>query len=394
LSLAAGDDFVPVALRSRVTGVQPMTGLVFWNDSANTGSDACQLEFSYVGYDEVCSKQGRYDWSEVEDRLKGAAKRRHQAILRFYDTYPGKPSAVPKWIKSSPGYKNVNAVSHDESTGFADWTHAGWRAFVLEFYAQFARKYDRDPRLAFLEVGFGLWAEYHVYDPGEQVGKNFPDKSFQVKFFDLMNEGFKATRWLISKDAYVETRSPFQEQLALLDIPFGIFDDTFTRAWSESYNMEGWQFFGRDRWQVAPMGGEQLIDSTDQAKEIVQNWARQANAFHVSFMIAEQWPNWMSGKLLRECSSSLGYRFQVRTFETSPAASRVTIANTGVAPIYYDAYPAVNGVRSKESLRGLLPNQARDFIIPSGASRAKFSIECDRLSPGQRIEFDAELRGR
>ena len=30
-------------------------------------------------------------------------------------------------------------------------------------------RYDADPRLAFLQVGFGLWAEDHVYDPGERL---------------------------------------------------------------------------------------------------------------------------------------------------------------------------------------------------------------------------------
>src|SRR5262245_10327497 len=117
LSIAAAEDFQPVALHSRVTGVQPMTGLVFWNDSTNVRSDATQLEFSYIGYDEVTNKRGRYDWSEVEDRLKHAARRHHQAILRFYDTYPGKPSAVPGWIKDLRGYHNITSTSHDELTG-------------------------------------------------------------------------------------------------------------------------------------------------------------------------------------------------------------------------------------------------------------------------------------
>lgn len=37
-----------------------------------------------------------------------------------------------------------------------------------------AARYNKDPRLAFVEVGFGHWGEYHTYGTTVQHGVNFP----------------------------------------------------------------------------------------------------------------------------------------------------------------------------------------------------------------------------
>jgi hypothetical protein len=83
---------------------------------------------------------------------------------------------------------------------------------------------------------------------------------------------------------------------------------------------------------------------------------------------------------------------QITAFEVSPRAARITVSNTGVAPIYYDAFVAVNGIRAKDSLKGLLPGESRRFDVASGGANAKLEIECDRLVPGQRIGFQADLK--
>jgi hypothetical protein len=70
----------------------------------------------------------------------------------------------------------------------------------------------------------------------------------------------------------------------------------------------------------------------------------------------------------------------------------VTIRNEGIAPIYYDAFPAVGGIRSEKSLKGLLPGESITCSIPAMGEASAFSIECDRLVEGQQIQFDADLR--
>lgn len=85
-----------------------------------------------------------------------------------------------------------------------------------------------------------------------------------------------------------------------------------------------------------------------------------------------------------------GYRFRVKRFAASPSASEVVIENVGIAPIYHPAFPAVNGVRSKESLKGLLPGDSMLFKIAAGGEKPELTIESDRLVAGQRIEYETE----
>jgi len=388
---AAGETMHPVPLRSAITGVQPMTGIVMWEDSENSHTDAIALEYSYLRYDEVVKAKGEYDWSAVERKLNAIAGRKHQAVLRFYETWPGRQTTVPGYIKQRPDYHEVQAESEGRSTAFPDWSNAEYQRFFLEFYERFAAKYDRDPRLAFLEVGFGLWAEYHIYSGPEELGRTFPSKEFQARFFPHLSHVFRETPWMISQDAQEARRTPFAEQRDLLDLDFGLFDDSFHLAWRPGYNLEGWEFFGRDRWQRAPCGGEILFPNQRREQQVDSAWATEAANFHITFMICEQWPRWTTMERIREHSLACGYRFKVTDFESGDTAAQVTVANVGVAPIYYDAYVTVNGVRAQDSLKGLLPGEECRFAVASGGSDPKLTIESDRLVPGQRIEFEAEL---
>jgi hypothetical protein len=138
--------FHPVALQSRIARVQPMTGIVVWADSEHTALDAIQLEYSYCRYSDIVRERGTYDWKKIDGLLDAIAARKHQAILRFYDTYPGQQTTVPDYIKKRPDYKETQGKSEKQDTGFPDWSHMEWKRFVLEFYAQFAERYDRDRR--------------------------------------------------------------------------------------------------------------------------------------------------------------------------------------------------------------------------------------------------------
>ena len=61
------------------------------------------------------------------------------------------------------------------------------------------------------------------------------------------------------------------------------------------------------------------------------------------------------------------------------------------APIYYDAFVSIDRTRASESLKGLLPGETRSFSIQAGGVNPSISIECDRLIPGQIIEYEADL---
>jgi hypothetical protein len=370
-----------------------MTGLVLWESSANQ-TDAVQLEYLSLGYNDVVNQKGVYDWGRVEQHLKAIEARKHQAVLRFYETMPGQRTTVPDYIKKLNGYEDKVAKSEGKDTYFPDWSNSEYQRFISEFYERLAKKYDEDKRLAFLQIGFGLWAEYHIYSGPELPGETFPSLDFQTGFLKNVAKSFKLTPWMISQDAHVGTRAPFTSKPELLKLTFGVFDDTFHRAWAPGYNAEGWEFFGRQRSHYAPAGGE--LPDPDGGKILTSlgtaHWAEKTRQFGITFMLGGDWLRLMPPQAVTEYGLACGYKFKVTAFVASANVSRLRVTNIGAAPIYFDAFLTVNGIRSKDSLKGLLPGEERGFIVQTGGPAPKLILESDRLVAGQHIEFEASLK--
>ena len=396
---ASADDLRPIALKSRVATVLPMTGIVLWTTNEAVETAPIQLEYIYLTYGEVVREKGKYDWTAVEQVLDEVAARKHQVVLRWHDTYVGKPNGVPAYIQSLKDYRGTTALSEKQPTGFPDWSHPELQRFVLEFFTRFAEKYDRDPRLAFVQVGFGLWSEYHIYDGPMQLGTTFPTEEFQGKFAKHLSQTFQQTHWMISVDA-AGNHTPFTESKELLGLRFGLFDDSFNHRLHRQENEPNWVSLGMERWKQSPAGGEfSFFEPRDQKAALSTKgphgipFATQAAKFHVSFMIGDDQPRFQPPERIREAGLACGYRFQVTRYEASAKRSVVEIKNTGIAPIYYDAFPAVNGIRSMQTLRGLLPGETRDFEVESGGNAPVLTIQSDRLVRGQQIDYDADLIG-
>lgn len=392
------DDFINIEINQEITEVQPMTGIVLWQGSY-TNTDAISLEFSYMLFNDVVSDSGVYNWSIVEEKLDDIASRDHQAIFRFRYAYVGRETSVPDYIKARPDYNETEGISEGQTTWFPDWTNEELKRFSLEFYTQFAARYDNDPRLAFVQVGFGLWAEYHIYDGPFELGVTFPSKEFQTTFFEHLDSVWLNTYWSISIDAADNKYSPLEEQPEMLDIVFGLFDDSFMSSGHAQYNELNWNFFDRNRYQIAPAGGE-LNYYTSYDQQHVLDWPNGAHGesfesaaerFHITYMIGADQPNYQTNERIKQASMATGYRFKIVSFQASADSSIIEIINEGSAPIYYDAYPTVNGVRATESLKYLDHNATQTFYIPSGENDPVLSIESDAILTGQSIGFYGTL---
>ena len=396
--IAQDSDMKNRALHASITRVQPMTGIVLWTTNEAVQTAPIQLEYSYFTYAEVVNEQGQYNWNAIDLLLDQVAKRGHQAILRFHDTYVGKKTGVPKYIVALPDYKTTTGKSEGKSTEFPDWTHPELKRFTLEFFERFSERYDQDPRIAFVQVGFGLWAEYHIYDGPMILGKTFPSKEYQSQFVQHLSKVLKQTPWMISVDAADSDLAPFEDNPLLLALPFGLFDDSFNHKKHAKENEPNWNVFGSERWKRAPTGGEfSFFAKVDQTKALAEkgphgtSFEKQAAKFHISFMIGDSQPEYQSADRIRTASQACGYRFCVTEFKTNDTRSRISICNQGIAPIYYDAFVSVDRTRASESLKGLLPGETRSFSVQAGGVAPSLSIECDRLIPGRIIEYEADL---
>ncbi len=399
VNVSAVEPFRAIPLKSEITTVQPMTGIVFWEDSGRNETDAIQLEFSYMSYADVVSEKGRYDWTPVEKKLRAISRRGHQALLRFYFVYPGKPTAVPEYIKALPDYRETEAKSEGKMTGFPDWSHPEVKRFMKQFHSRFAARYDKDVRLAFVQTGFGLWAEYHIYDGPFELGQTFPDKAFQAEFFKHLATVYQATPWSISVDAADDEVSPLKAKPKLRKLPFGVFDDSFLCKQHPEVNQLNWDALGRGRYRREPAGGEfSYYTERDQKLALAPNgphgtsFEKAARAFHISYMIGSDQPDYQPLSRIVEAGLACGYKFRVTAFFANSSTSRVTISNTGVAPIYRDAFVAVNGVRAANSLNRLAPGKSATFEIASGGKSPTLEIVCDHLVKGQKIGYEADLK--
>lgn len=395
-------EYQPVALSSEAVGVQPFTGIVLWSDNGKAAGYGIQLEFSYMLYNDVCKSKDGYDWTVVDKLLDKIASRGHQAVLRFRYTYPGYSCAVPDYIKALPDYEATNGRSEGRKTEFPDWRCSELQRFHKEFHRRFAERYDKDPRLAYLQTGFGLWAEYHIYDGPFVAGKTFPSKAFQKEFFEGMEKWFVQTPWMISIDAADDHYGPFSDYPALLDGRFGNFDDSFMCEDHDGYNRESWSFFGTQRYKRAPFGGEFSYYTDYDQKHCLdpagihgRRFEDEVARFHMSFIIGNDQPGYQKRERVLEASRSMGYHFRINAFGVCEGVgSRVEIENTGVAPIYHDAFVCVDGKRGDYNLRALMPGEKAVVKIADRdvSGSPVLSIACDRLVEGQSIGFDANLR--
>jgi hypothetical protein len=388
-------EFEDVYVESTIDNVQPMTGIVFWDDSDNNNTGVISLEFSYMLFNKVVTDSGIYNWDAVESKLNAIAGRNHQAIFRFRYVYPGYKTSVPDYILNRDDYHETIGVSEGKETHFPDWENEELQRFTLEFYTKFAGRYDNDPRLAFIQVGFGLWAEYHIYDGPFILGKTFPGKAFQEAFFYHLDSTFKNIPWNISVDAADDTYTPFVAKPELKNIKFGLFDDSFMHKDHSSWNELEWNFFDRERYKISPAGGEfSYYSNYDQAHVLdypdgpygtpFETWALN---FHITYMIGNDQPSYQTMERIKEASMATGYKFKIVSIRSAPDTSVFEILNYGVAPVYYDAYLAVDGMRAAESLKLLAPGETRTCAVSANAKNAKITIECDKLVPGQKIEY-------
>ena len=391
-----------VPLNSRITEVQPMTGIVLWsdNDWAEKHSDSIALEYRYCGYDEVVDESGGYDWSKIESVLDDIASRNHQAILRFYFVYVGQQTTVPDFIKTQSDYNETIGKSESKRTSFCDWTNPALQEFTLDFYSKFAERYDRDPRIAYLQTGFGLWAEYHIYSGPKDLGKTFPSKEYQIRFLRHLHREFSSLPWSISIDAADYDYTPLEGSDSLLQLGFGLFDDSFLCKSHPKENAVNWRILDPNRWKRQPGGGElSYYNKKDQKQALAKTgpngipFETAAKQFHISYMIGNDQPRFQESDRIKSAGMATGYRFRITSASVRDGDLTIQVTNEGIAPIYRDAYFLAGDRRSTTSLKGLLPGESLRCLVKNvnDADLQRVTIQSDAILSTQKIQFAADL---
>lgn len=402
--------WIDYPLQKQITHTQPFTGIVFWTDNdvaLKALGNHVQLEFAYMLPSEVVSDSGKYDWKAVEAVLNQAKNRGHQCILRFRDTYPGITKAsVPSYILARKDYTSQLLKVEGANTFIPDWSNAEWKRFALEFFSMFAAKYDADPRLAYLQVGFGSYAEYHLYDGPFALGKTFPDKAYQELFLTHVNSLMTTTPWSISIDAADGGTSPLVAKPSLKNLNFGLFDDSFmheTHSKTDAeYNRASWLFMGADRWKTKVAGGEFSYYTDFDQQHVLdlpngphgRSFESFATQYHLSYIIGNDQYDHQKPARIGQAALATGYHFVVKSYKSNGSTTEVEIQNTGIAPCYFDVYPSLGTTKANTSLKGLVGTEIRKFTINAPiSSTTPLTLTSPKLLSTQEIQYEAALSG-
>ena len=98
-----------------------------------------------------------------------------------------------------------------------------------------------------------------------------------------------------------------------------------------------------------------------------------------------------------EASSYAGYKFEITGYAVNKVSAAVRVKNVGIAPLYHNAYVTVKGMRSKTSLKGLLPGKEATFTVSGieigDKESPEVTITGDKLLKDATIPYKANLDG-
>lgn len=340
------------------------------------------LVWDYLPLRALMSGPDDFTWGPLDAQLDAAARQGRQFIPRFHLDFPGKPIAIPQFLIDAGvevrRWTNTNTQPFPPQVSYTvQWEDPRTRAALTGFIRALGKRYDGDPRLAFVPMGLlGTWGEWHNYPHNEW----FASKAVQGEVMDAYQAAFKKTRVLARYPAGEgdHAYAPNHQR------PFGYHDDSFAWATMETGRRDDSWFFGSrlitagltNRWQTFPIGGEvrpevwKCLWDDASCAPAGQEFLRCVTYTHASWMAnAGVFENRFTGVQLEralEGARRLGYELQVtRVVLNLPHAVHVAVINHGVAPFYYD-WPVELGIAGPDgslvhswtadcSLTGILP---------------------------------------
>ncbi|NND97194.1 MAG: hypothetical protein HKN47_07690, partial [Pirellulaceae bacterium] len=127
----------------------PLSGLVPYVGADGRDQFPHSMEFRYFAFDALMRNWGQFDFGAIERTLQQTSGRGNQLILRIYLEYPGKNNAIPSFLIDE-GVGVTQWKSDDGLNHTPDYQSPVLRRAMREFIAAFGKKYDGDPRVAFI----------------------------------------------------------------------------------------------------------------------------------------------------------------------------------------------------------------------------------------------------
>jgi hypothetical protein len=295
------------------------------------------MVFQYVSWRELEPKEGEYRFEEWEKRWDEPAARDKHVIFRVWIDYPKRPSGLPEWLREA----GVRETAYEDHGGgkSPDYDDPRLVAALERLIAALGRRYDGDPRVAFVQAGLlGFWGEWHTYPRT----KLYASPETERRVIEAYRRAFPNKKLMVRYARGHASEQPW----------IGFHDDMFPE---DTDNGREWSFLaglrrsGRtENWRTAVIGGEMVPGQAERWLEAEYETTRtMVERAHFT------WAGPYGPALARSENASfrersaelvrrMGYEFQL-TEVTHPAAVktgrpvRLSLQgkNNGVAPFYY-----------------------------------------------------------
>ncbi len=300
-------------------------------------------------------EEDRFDWSVVDTPAQRWISKGKKIAFRVSSSESWMRYATPKWVEEAGAKGHNFTVGKGVDPDGPYWEPIYNDPVFLEkldhFLAAFARRYDGNPNVAFVDVGsFGVWGEGHCW----ASTKIEVADSVRRQHIDLYLKHFKKTLLAVSDDFIGPGNRVASHPLTDHMLAHGVTlrDDSICvqpppNSWYHAELAQSFwpklpvvlehEHYGPSVNKNAWRGGELLVQSVED--------------YHAAYMSIHWWPHEFlerNREVIDRINLRLGYRLQLRQLSWpesirlgEPFDVHAVWANAGVAPCYPGGYMAL-----------------------------------------------------
>ena len=352
--------------------VNPGMGFVFYQNSNRLWAYGSQQEpgdtldwfpgasviYFRLNWSTLEPEEGVYRWDVIDSYAQPWIAKGRQIAIRVMCCENRFRYSTPEWVRKA-GAKGVDYVcrpfdgswpASDEKLWEPDYLDPVFLEKLENFAKAFARRYDGDPAVAFVDIGsFGMWGEGHTFF-SSRLSYEATLKAAKAHM-DLWRRALPRTYLVISDDVAMDnackTDAPAMKYAMKLGIGFR--DDSImvgSAEKGEHWYHDGWAREFAERTPVV-VETEHYDLSKRRGCWTEDLFVRSAVDYRASYMSIHGWPERFlreNRRAIERINRLLGYRLELREVDYPVVAkigSPVRIvsqwSNVGVAPCHRGA---------------------------------------------------------
>ncbi|MEI7903239.1 MAG: DUF4832 domain-containing protein [bacterium] len=354
--------------------------------------------------------EGEFNWKQLEDALAGWDKAGKQFAFGVMcaSSHSKSPYVTPKWVFDA-GAKHrlidLNTLANPYAgvpgqKAVPEFYDPVFLAKLKNFLNAMGRRFDGDPRIAFIDIrSYGNWGEGHMYPFG---GKGLTSDEFK-HHIRMHLDSFKKTRLCVSaegrehsgvydwavqqgvaarRDGICGNSDGFETVRAFGHAP-GVFEFYGAYSWMKE---KGWWEGKKDK----DGNGYKLVDCVENGRPSYIGLSQGGKEESLKFLAAEC-------HLIEQLANHMGYHFVLKEASypstvvlNTSVVVKLTWSNEGVAPVYVPCAVALALLDAEDQPVDLCWPAGQVFL-PAGGSVMPSSTGPGSWMPGKSVAEEVKV---